>query len=85
MRERWVDMGSGRLGITTDTLCIRLQSKAHKNYRNTHSNWRLYFSCRGQYGYCCVFSYEFGGTMEEALYRTETIIKEMHWSIQEII
>ena len=85
MRERWVDHGNGILTIETNTIHVRLRSQARKNYRNTQSNWRLFFSCKGQYGYACVFSYDFGGAFDEALERVETIVKEMFESIRELI
>ena len=85
MRELWIDHGNGVLTIDTNTIRVRLRSQARKNYRNTHSNWRFFFACKGQYGYACMFSYDFGGTLDEALERVETIVKELFESIQEII
>lgn len=85
MRERWVDNGRGILTISTDTLHIHIASRATKNYRHVHSNWRLYFYVKGEYGYMARIHCEFGGTMEEALNRAETMMKEMFESIQEIM
>lgn len=85
MRERWVDHGNGFLTIETNTVRVRLRSKASKNYRNAYSHWSLWFACKGQYGYACAFSCDFGGTFNEALERVETIVREMFESIQELI
>ena len=46
MRERWIDHGNGILTIETNTIHVRLRSQARKNYRNTQSNWRLFFPVR---------------------------------------
>lgn len=85
MRERWVDDGNGLLSINTDTMYLRLWSKAYKNYHHVHSNWTFTCAIKGQYGYVCRFHYDFGGTFDEALDRAETIVREMFQSIQEII
>lgn len=85
MRERWVDNNNGILAIDTDTMYLRLWSRAHKNYRNVHSNWTFTCAIKGQYGYACRFHYEFGGTLNEALERAETIIREASESLREIL
>ncbi len=85
MREHWVDDGRGLLSINTETMHIHIQSRARKNYRTIYSNWHLYFLVKGQYGYMARIYCDFAGTMEEALDRAETMMKEMFESIQEII
>jgi hypothetical protein len=85
MRERWVDDGRGLLSINTNTMHISIRSRARKNYRTTLSHWTLYFWVKGQYGYMARIYDTFGGTLEEALDRAETMVKEMFESIQEII
>ena len=85
MRERWVDDGRGLLSINTETMHIHIQSRAHKNYRTTSSSWHLYFWIKGQYGYMPSVYLLFAGTMEDALNRAETMLKEMFESIQEIM
>lgn len=85
MREHWIDNGRGLLSIDTDTMHISIQSHARKNYHINSSIWHLYFWVKGQYGYMARFCCTFGGTMEEALNRAETIIREMFESIQEIL
>lgn len=85
MRERWVDDGRGLLSINTETMHIHIQSCAKKNYRTVSSSWRLYFWVKGQYGYMARIYCAFAGTMEEALNRAETMLKEMFESIQEIM
>ena len=84
MRERWVDDGQGLLTIHTDTVYLRLWSKAYKNYRHIHSNWTFSCAIKGQYGYVCRFYHEFGGTFDEALDRAETIMNEVFESFKEI-
>lgn len=85
MRERWVDDGQGLLSINTETMHIHIRSRAHKNYRTISSNWHLYFWVKGQYGYMARIYCDFAGTMEEALNRAETMMREMFESIQEIM
>lgn len=85
MRERWVDDGRGTLKIQTETLTCCLYSKARKNYHHIQSNWSLNFYVKGQYGYMARIYYTFAGTMEEALNRAETMMREMFESIQEIM
>lgn len=85
MNKRWVDNGDGSLIIKTETLRCYLFSKARKNYRHTQSNWSLNFYVKGKYGYMARIFCTFGGTMEEAIDRAETMMLEMHQSIQEII
>lgn len=85
MRERWVDDGRGLLSINTETMHIHIRSRAHKNYRTISSNWHLYFWVKGQYGYMARIYCGFAGTMEEALNRAETMMREMFESIQEIM
>lgn len=85
MRERWVDDGRGLLSINTDTMHISIQSRARKNYRTISSNWYLCFWVKGQYGYMARIYFNFAGTMEEALDRAETMLKEIFESIQEIM
>ena len=85
MRERWIDNGRGLLSIETDTMYIHIQSRAQKNYRTISSNWSLFFWVKGQYGYEARIYNNFAGTMEEALDRAETLLKEIFESIQEIL
>ena len=85
MRERWVDDGNGTLRIQTETLTCCLYSKARKNYHHIYSNWSLNFYVKGEYGYMARIFYTFGGTIEEAMNRAETMMLEMFRSIQEII
>ena len=85
MRERWIDDGRGSLSINTDTMRIRIRSRAIKNYHTISSNWSLFFCIKGRYGYMVQIYYQFAGTMEEALDRAETMIREMFESIQEIL
>ena len=85
MRERWIDNGRGLLSIETDTIYIHIQSRAQKNYRTISSNWSLFFWVKGQYGYEARIYNNFAGTMEEALDRAETLLKEIFDSIQEIL
>lgn len=85
MRERWVDDGQGLLSINTETMHIHIRSRAHKNYRTISSNWHLYFWVKGQYAYMARIYCDFAGTMEEALNRAETMMREMFESIQEIM
>ena len=85
MRERWIDHGRGLLSIETDTMYIHIQSRAQKNYRTISSNWSLFFWVKGQYGYAAQIYNNFAGTMEEALDRAETLLKEIFESIQEIL
>ena len=85
MRERWVDDGDGVLLIQTDTLYVRLISKARKNYRTISSNWTLAFMRKGRYGYAVRFFYTFEGTIDEALNRAELLLRETYGSIAEII
>ena len=42
MRERWVDHNNGMLSIQTDTMNIRIDSRARKNYRTVSSNWSFF-------------------------------------------
>ena len=85
MRERWVDHGEGVLTIETNTMHVQLRSQARKNYRHTHSNWHLYFYVKGQYGYMARIYCDFADTMEGAMNRVETMMREMFESIQEIM
>lgn len=85
MRERWVDDGQGLLSINTNTMHISIRSRARKNYRTTLSHWTLYFWVKGQYGYMARVYCQFAGTMEDALNRAETMLKEMFESIGEIL
>lgn len=85
MRKHWVDHGSGLFRLNTDTVYLTLNSRAPKNYHTIHSNWTLTCTIKGQYGYACRFHYEFGGTIDEAFERAETILREMFKSIQELI
>lgn len=85
MRERWIDDGRGLLSINTETMHIHIISRARKNYRTVISHWQLYFWVKGKYGYMARINCAFSGTMEEALDRAETMLKEMFESIQEII
>ena len=85
MRERWIDNGRGLLSIKTDTMYIHIQSRAQKNYHTISSNWSLFFCIKGRYGYMVQICYKFAGTMEEALDRAETMMREMFESIQEIL
>ena len=85
MRERWIDNGRGLLSIDTDTMHIHIQSRAQKNYRTISSNWSLFFDVKGRYGHIVQIYYNFAGTMEEALDRAETMIREIFESIQEIL
>jgi hypothetical protein len=85
MRDLWVDSGDGVLLIQTDTLYVRLISKASKNYHTAHSNWTLVFMRKGKYGYAARFFYQFGGTIDEALERAEVILRETYESIDEIL
>ena len=85
MRERWADYGNGWFRLNTDTVYLCLYSRASKNYRTIHSNWTLTCAIKGQYGYACSFHYEFGGTIDEAFERAETILREMFESVKELI
>lgn len=85
MRERWIDNGRGLLSINTDTMRINIRSRAIKNYHTISSNWSLVFCIKSRYGYIVPICYEFVGTMEEALDRAETLLKEIFESIQEIL
>ena len=85
MREKWVDRGDGTLIIQTETLRCYLHSKTKKNYHHIQSNWSLFFCIKGRYGYMVQICYKFAGTMEEALDRAETMMREMFESIQEIL
>ena len=85
MRERWIDDGRGLLSINTDTMHIHIQSRAKKNYHTISSNWSLFFWVKGRYGYAVRIYCNFAGTMEEALDRAETMLKEIFESIQEIL
>ena len=85
MRERWIDDGRGSLSIDTDTMHIKIRSRAQKNYHTISSNWSLFFWVKGRYGYAVRIYDNFAGTMEEALDRAETLLKEMFESIQEIL
>lgn len=85
MRELWFDHGNGMLSIDTDTLHIHINSKARKNYRHVHSHWNLAFHVKGKYGYMARIWCDFADTMEGAMNRAETMMKEMFESIQEII
>ena len=85
MRDRWVDNGNGVLSINTEKLYIHISSRATKNYRHTFSNWHLYFYVKGQYGYMARIYCDFADTMEGALNRAETMMREMFESIQEIM
>lgn len=85
MRERWIDNGRGLLSIETDTMRIQIRSRAIKNYHTISSNWSLFFCIKGRYGYMVQICYNFAGTMEEALDRAETMMREMFESIQEIL
>lgn len=85
MRERWVDNGNGVLTIHTDTLHCQLSSKSRKNYHHTQSHWSLCFYVKGQYGYMARIFVTFADTLEGAMSRTETMIREMFESIQEIL
>lgn len=85
MRERWIDNGNGILTISTDTLHCQLVSKARKNYRHVQSSWNLYFYIKGKYGYMARIYCAFADTMEEAMNRAETMMRELFESIQEIM
>ena len=85
MRERWIDHGNGMIEIETDTLTCRLRSRATKNYRHIESNWDLYFYIKGQFGYMCRTYCGFADTMEGAMNRAETMMREMFESIREIM
>ena len=85
MRERWIDDGRGLLSIDTDTMHIQIKSRAQKNYHTISSNWSLFFYVKGRYGYAVRIYDNFAGTMEEALDRAETLLKEIFESIQEIL
>lgn len=85
MRDKWVDNGNGILTINTPRLYIRLYSRARKNYRAIYSNWQLSVGVKGEYGYAVRFYYDFGGTLNDALERSEVIMRELFESIQEII
>ena len=85
MRERWVDRGNGILTIETDTLRCQLSSRARKNYRHIESNWYLSFYVKGQFGYMARIYCDFADTMEGAMNRAETMMREMFESIQEIM
>ena len=85
MRDKWVDSGDGTLTINTPRLYIRLYSRARKNYRTIYSNWQLSVCVKGEYGYAVKFYHDFGGTFNDALERTEVIIRELFESIQEVI
>lgn len=85
MRDLWIDNGQGILSIDTDTLYIRLISKAKKNYRIIHSNWKFIFYHKCRYGYVCHWYYGFGGTIDEALDRAEIIIREAFEGIKKVI
>ena len=85
MKERWIEDGRGSLSIDTDTMHIQIRSRAIKNYHTIFSNWSLFFCIKGRYGYMVQICYKFAGTMEEALDRAETMMREMFKSIQEIL
>lgn len=85
MRERWVDDGRGLLSINTETMHVHIQSRARKNYRTISSNWRLAFWVKGQYGYMARIYCDFADTMEGAMNRAETMMREMFESIKEIM
>ena len=85
MRERWVDSGDGILTINTPRLYIRLCSRARKNYRIIYSNWQLSVGVKGEYGYAVRFYYDFGGTLNDALERSEVIMRELFDAIQEVM
>ena len=85
MRERWIDDGRGSLSIDIDTMHIKIKSRAIKNYHTISSNWSLFFWVKGRYGYMARIYDNFAGTMEEALDRAETMMREMFESIQEIL
>lgn len=85
MRERWIDNGNGLLTIHTDTLHCQISSRARKNYRHVKSNWHLCFYVKGQYNYMAQIHCDFGDTMEGAMNRAETMMRELFESIQEII
>ena len=85
MRERWIDNGRGLLSIKTDTMYIHIKSRAQKNYHTISSNWSLFFYVKGRYGYEARIYENFAGTMEAALDRAETLLKDIFESIQEIL
>ena len=85
MRERWIDNGRGLLSIKTDTMYIHIQSRAQKNYHTISSNWSLFFYVKGRYGYEARIYENFAGTMEAALDRAETLLKDIFKSIHEIL
>ena len=85
MRDLWVDRGNGLLTIETDTLHCQISSRARKNYRYINSNWYLYFYVKGQYGYMARIYCDFVDTMEGAMNRAETMMREIFDSIKEII
>jgi hypothetical protein len=85
MRECWVDDGRGLLSINTETMHVHIQSRARKNYRITSSNWHLCFWVKGQYGYTARIYCDFADTMEGAMNRAETMMREMFESIKEIM
>jgi hypothetical protein len=85
MRDLWVDRGDGSLIIQTETLHISIYSKARKNYHHVRSNWSMCFSVKGKYGYAASFWNTFGGTIEEAMTRAETVATEIFESLKEIM
>ena len=85
MRDLWVDHGNGVLIINTSKLFVRLYSKARKNYHTVSSNWCLSVGVKGEYGFAVQFYHHFGGTFDQALERSETILKELFGAIQEIM
>ena len=85
MRDLWVDRGDGSLVIQTETLYIEIYGKARKNYHHVHSNWSMCFRVKGKYGWAARFWDTFGGTINEAMTRAETIVTEMFESIKEIM
>lgn len=83
MRERWIDNGNGRFKLETDRIVVLLESKAHKNYRNTSSTWSLFVYLKNNYG--IRFFQTFGCTMEEAFSKVESWLNELYDALDEII